>query len=311
MDLGSTGPNATQISHTNQPSPIPAKTASERQHTLRDPEVASKNSSSFSSRQPTAVDPQTGAGTDAAKQHARMSAAPKEPTPEQTMPVATPLSTSAVVSVPRVVVASPTRDFPSADREPTEGVAPGEKMGQTNQSSAEFLILSSQDARPAENDGTPAKVTQLFKAITETIERLHTDSHTNVEMKVKLPDGQQLTVRLQLHAGEVRAVFRTDSAEWREAITRGWSDIAGNSAEHGVRLTDPAFESPGTQAGFDNLNQQPRDRRDDAESTANDAPFVPGSKKNPKTKAPPTSPKESLSPSRPTKLGAAGLVAWA
>jgi len=240
-----------------------------------------------------------------------MSAAPKETMTEQTMPVATPLPTSAPVSVPRVVLTSPARDFPSADSETSEALAPGEKMGQTNQSPTEFLILSSQDAHPAQNDGTPAKVTHLFNAITDTIERLQTDGHTNVEMKVKLPDGQQLTVRLQLHAGEVRAVFRTDSAEWREAITRGWSDIAGNSGERGVRLTDPAFESPGTHAGFDNLNQQPRDRHDDAESTANDVPFVPGSKKNPKSQVSPTSPSESLSPSRPTKLGAAGLVAWA
>jgi len=308
---GLTNTKLTQLTHSNPVPARPAKTSPERQ-LLPESARRSKNLASFALGQRVALGLAKGAGTDAAKQQPRMSAALTETLTEQTIPGSAPLPTTAAVSVPRTVPPSSTQDPSSGDRETSSKPSlPTETAGQTNPAPAEFVSLSSANAAPAQNNGAAAKVTHIFNAITETIERLHTDGHTNVEMKVKLPDGEQLTVKLQLDAGEVRAIFKTNSTQWREAITRGWSEIAGNSAEHGVRLTNPVFESTGAYAGLADLNQQSRDRRRDAELGGNDATFLPGAKKNSQSEPTPVSPIVPLSPSRPPKLGKAGLVAWA
>src|SRR5262249_10222697 len=106
-------------------------------------------------------------------------------------------------------------------------------------------------------------------------------------------------------------IFHTDSTEWRPAITRGWSEIATNSAERGIRLTNPVFESPGTSAGFDNLNQQPRHGQINGELSTNAEELVPNLKKKSKAECQATSPIVASSPSLQTGRGCAGLVAWA
>src|SRR5581483_11633984 len=66
------------------------------------------------------------------------------------------------------------------------------------------------------------------------------DRHTvNLQFSVA---GQDLAVRVELRADEVRTTFRTDSPELRNALAHEWQSVAGQgTSERGLRLVTPTF----------------------------------------------------------------------
>jgi len=56
-------------------------------------------------------------------------------------------------------------------------------------------------------------------------------------------DGAELDVRVELHAGEVRTTFLTDSPELRSALAREWQTLTLESSERMLRLSAPVITS--------------------------------------------------------------------
>ena len=178
---------------------------------------------------------------------------------------------------------SPSRDFSSNDQQeqPASGSPEPKVADSTVQVSAH---LAPTEARPAETAQPVSRTEQadrIFNVLTEATEKLRTDGHTNVEMQIKLRDGEVLTVKLQMHGGEVRTIFRTDSIEMREAIARGWSDFSNRSTERGLTVTTPVFESPAAQSGLNDSPHQREQHHEQAEANrGRDLPFpTPGKQK--------------------------------
>ncbi len=246
-------------------------------------------------------------GTDAAKQHPAMPIAELETRPESKL-LNTPALPAQIDSPAlRVLEPSQSHDFLSGNKQDESLPQPG-TASLTMPPNADTPITTSHSVEPPHKATHAEQVTHLFREVTEASERLRTDGRTHVEVQIKLHDGEQLTVRLQMHAGEVRAVFKTDSTEWREAIARGWSNFSSNSAERGLRVTTPVFESPSAQPGLNDFNNQRHDGREEAESTASGNPlFPPPLAKNRK----PLTTASTASPLRQPTAPAASLAAWA
>ena len=88
--------------------------------------------------------------------------------------------------------------------------------------------------------------------------------------------GADLAVRVELRANEVRATFRTDSAELRTALAHEWQAVSGDATDRPVRLAPPVFtSSSGDVSGFaaftgDNASRQ----RDSAPRRASEEIFA-------------------------------------
>ncbi len=95
----------------------------------------------------------------------------------------------------------------------------------------------------------------------DAVERIRVTDGERVEIEIKLDAGPALTVRLQVIRGEVKPTFLTDSHALRQAIEKSWSQFSERGGERSVRVTTPVFESPNSQSGMNDLNQQQREGR--------------------------------------------------
>jgi hypothetical protein len=246
------------------------------------------------------------AGTDAAKQQVTMSFAEL-----QTKPKSSQLNTAALPAAtddakPPLGKTPPSRDFSSGNQEGNLSGAPDPKG--TESAVPPTIHFSTADVRPAESiQQTPRAepIVRIFNELTEATTSLRTDGRANVEMQINLKDGEVLTVHLQVHGGEVRTFFKTDSTEMREAIARGWSDFSTSSAERGLRVTTPVFQSPTTQSGLNNFTNQRDNRREPAYENSAGHPTVP--LKHPAK----PSPSRTSSPLVTPATRGAGWAAWA
>ena len=84
----------------------------------------------------------------------------------------------------------------------------------------------------------------------ESADKMRSDGKTHVEVQVKLDDGQQVTVRLQMSQGSVHPIFKTESPELRQAIEQNWAGFRSGASERGLEIATPVFESPGSEGGF-------------------------------------------------------------
>lgn len=82
-----------------------------------------------------------------------------------------------------------------------------------------------------------------------TAERLSSSGQSSVHLKFAVGDAD-LSVKIELRAGEVHTVFRTDSSELRSALTAAWQSVDTDTAR-GVRLADPVIAPATTSSGSD------------------------------------------------------------
>jgi hypothetical protein len=289
--------------------PQPAKSSGAARALRIEATATDENTDNSSSKETFAVSLPRGGGTDAAKQQLAMPIAELESQPESKLLATTVLPATVDNAALRVTSSSPSQDFLPGDRQSDSNSFSQPGTGDLAwPMSANAPVSASHYVEPPQKVTHAEEVTHLFRAVAEATERLQSDGRTNVEMQINLHDGGQLTVRLQMHGGEVRAIFKTDSTEWREAIARGWSDFSSKSAERALRMTTPVFESPSAQPGLNDFNNQRHDRREEAESTASGDSLLPPTL--PKNRKPLTGTPTS-SPSRPATGSAASLAAWA
>ena len=108
---------------------------------------------------------------------------------------------------------------------------------------------NSAPAAPAQAPAAASTLTQVL----ETADKMRSDGQSRVEMQVKLDDGQQITVRLQLSQGAIHPIFKTESPELRQAIEQGWTSFRSAASDRGLQIATPVFESSSTGSSFNSF----------------------------------------------------------
>ena len=289
-----------------------AKTSPDTKPAPRSDRPAEETHAAFSSENKLFTNLTRPSGTDAAKQHVVMSKAELETRTNSSQPAGPGSPQQVDVAVSRVVRTSEDQNF-SSDKRPTDSGLPGKAntLPALPASAAATTSNTPMVDRPEKLSRTE-QVTRVFNVVTEAAERLRSDGHTNVEMQIKLRDGEQITIKLQLHAGEMRVVFKTESREWREAITRGWSAFTSNSAERGLRTIAPVFESATAQNETPDFNGRRQDDSDQSNEMRRDNSLTlpAGTKRRPGTPST-ASPAPAGSPLPHAPMPKRGLATWA
>jgi len=115
----------------------------------------------------------------------------------------------------------------------------------------------------AEMSETFSTAHEAVEVVLHAIEHVAAREQKSVQLKFAVA-GEELAVRVELRADEVRTTFRTDSAELRAALEHEWQQVAGASTatERSVRVSPAVFASTG-QSAFNAFagDSSSRDRR--------------------------------------------------
>jgi hypothetical protein len=98
----------------------------------------------------------------------------------------------------------------------------------------------------------------ILQRVTDVAERMRSENRGQMELQLKLKDGQDLTIQLKMVDGELRPMFKTDSADLRQALEQGWGQFANTAKDGGIRLAAPVFESSGQGLANQNQSQNPQ-----------------------------------------------------
>jgi hypothetical protein len=117
---------------------------------------------------------------------------------------------------------------------------------------------------------------RAVEAVLTAAHRFSTGERQAVSLQFSVGDAD-LRVRVEMRADEVRATFRTDSAELRAALSHEWNSTNANAGERPFRLATPVFASNDASAfsaaSGDQASQQQQQQRESAARQAND-PFA-------------------------------------
>jgi hypothetical protein len=114
---------------------------------------------------------------------------------------------------------------------------------------------------------------EAVEVVLHAVEHVASQEQTSVNLKFTVGDSQ-LSVRVELHANEVRATFRTESDELRSALAQEWQSAASGTlgSDRPTRVV-PAFVASSDQAAFNasagdsfSRQQQPGAQRGEAEA---------------------------------------------
>jgi hypothetical protein len=98
----------------------------------------------------------------------------------------------------------------------------------------------------------PSLVAQRAVAAVERIVDIQTVSRLqpvpSVQIRMTL-GGEDLAIKVELHAGTVQTQFRTSSAELCQAIAQQWSAVKSEMSERSVHFLEPVFVTAGEAAG--------------------------------------------------------------
>jgi hypothetical protein len=163
-------------------------------------------------------------------------------------------------------------------------------------------LVANSTANPSPSGATapaplPASVLTSLNAVLEQIQQ-HGDSR--VDLRLPLEGGTHVDIQLRLQDGAVHASLITGSPELREALRQQWSQLASSANSTGLRLAEPAFESP-SQNGSGLAQQQSHGQRQGGardDSTPNPQAPAPSSKNAPR-------------PTNPIQPTQTALTTWA
>ena len=141
---------------------------------------------------------------------------------------------------------------------------PSTPASQSNPSAAptpapSFSISSSatlSQNTPAASAPAQQLANTTLRQVFDTADQMRSDGKTHVEVQLKLDDGQQLTVRLQMSQGALQPVFKTESSELRQAIEQNWSGFRSSASERGLEISTPVFESPSGGGAFNSFGNR-------------------------------------------------------
>lgn len=131
------------------------------------------------------------------------------------------------------------------NRTPAVGINPAfpsDNMSSTVQSPPPTLF-----AGPV-TDTTPVTrldTVRMIERIDSATAQLTAQKGKQVDLKIDLESGQQLSVRLTMNEGQVRASFQTDHPALRESLAAAWPTfVAAQRASNAVKWVDPVFAPP-------------------------------------------------------------------
>jgi len=150
---------------------------------------------------------------------------------------------------PTAPAAKPPAPHQEAASDSQQPPTPGAPAPAFATSSSAFAANTPTGPSPATTPQQPAATTTLNQVL-ESADKMRSDGKTHVEVQVKLDDGQQVTVRLQMSQGSVHPIFKTESPELRQAIEQNWAGFRSGASERGLEIATPVFESPGSEGGF-------------------------------------------------------------
>lgn len=114
-------------------------------------------------------------------------------------------------------------------------------------------------AKPTEN--VPMTPTAVVKELTNGVERIQQSGHDRMDLRLTLEGGGEVSIALQVRDGAVHASFQTNSPEMREALQKGWSQMAARTESLSIPLAEPVFKSSTNTSGNSFQQQDPRERR--------------------------------------------------
>jgi hypothetical protein len=144
------------------------------------------------------------------------------------------LGTNVANFATEMASASPTQFLESVSSRNTS-LAPGHMEAATAASAA------APDFSPAPTPALNA-AHQAIEAVMKVAERFTTESQRAVRLQFSV-SGEDLSVRVEMHAGRVHTTFQTDSAELRSALAHEWQALTVSHAERTHRFADPVYSS--------------------------------------------------------------------
>ena len=118
-------------------------------------------------------------------------------------------------------------------------------------------------AQPASSADVSLLAHRAVDAVKSATEYLDAGNRTTVRLQFSVGDAN-LSVHVELRAGQIHATFRTDSGDLRSALASEWQAMGGESGR-AVRFADPVF-APATDAGHSaGLGDSPAQQRNSGE----------------------------------------------
>ncbi len=132
-----------------------------------------------------------------------------------------------------------------------------EDVGINQAKPAEIMpALPSQPSAPAASVAAPAApqvaradVTRLIERVEEVAHQVASLGEKQVDLKIDLAAGQQVSVRVSMHGGQVHTSFRTETPELRDALAGAWHTFTRQADASTVSWAEPNFAST-VAAGF-------------------------------------------------------------
>ncbi len=123
-------------------------------------------------------------------------------------------------------------------------------------------------AEPAAGESAPVvSAARAVDAVLNRIEHAATGDRAGFHLQFSV-GGETLVVHVRWQADEVRTLFRTDSAELRQALTEQWQAVVPAGAERTLRLADPQFSSSTSPEAGDTTGERSGQRQDRPEPGA-------------------------------------------
>jgi hypothetical protein len=119
---------------------------------------------------------------------------------------------------------------------------------------------------------------QAVEAVMKVTERFTTESQRAVNLQFSV-GGEDLSVRVAMHEGQVHTTFRTDSTELQSALAHEWRALTAENAERSHRYADPvyaggesSFSDHGNTANRENKHGQETQQSERFESSLRNLP---------------------------------------
>lgn len=94
---------------------------------------------------------------------------------------------------------------------------------------------TAETAAPASGIVEVDKVESLLQAVQQTAEKVRLDGHGQMELRVRLNGADDVTVQVRVDGdAQPQITFQTNSPELRQALERGWGDLAATSSKTSV-----------------------------------------------------------------------------
>jgi hypothetical protein len=137
---------------------------------------------------------------------------------------------------------------------------PNSHYAVTSVAAAEQLLP---DVTPlAETADTFSTAQEAVEVVLHAVEHVASREQKSVQLKFAVA-GEELAVRVEMRADEVRTTFRTDSAELRAALEHEWQQVAGSATatDRSLRVSPAVFAAAGQSANAFAGDTSSRDRR--------------------------------------------------